>query len=73
MNRYMLLGRLINDLRYYKKWGYAPFQQLSLNGNIEEIEKIWNELPEEPKWIKRSDIDILIKECQEIENSKNNK
>ena len=73
VNKHMLLGRLINDLRYYKNWGHAPFQQLSLIGNIEEIEKIWHELPEEPKWIKRSDIDILIKECQEIENSKNNK
>ena len=69
----MLLGRLVNDLKYYKNWGHAPFQQLTLNRNIREIEKIWQELPYEPAWIKKEDIDILIKECQEIENSKNNK
>ena len=70
MNKYMLLGRLISDLRYYKSWGHAPFQQLTLKGNIQEIEKIWQELPEKPQWIKKEDIDILIKECQEIENVK---
>lgn len=65
MNKYMLLSRLLSDLEYYKNWGCARFQKLSLNGNIQEIEKIWNELPEKPTWTNKEDIDILIKECKE--------
>lgn len=70
MNNYMLLGRLISDLQYYKNWGHAPFQQLSLKDNCQEIERIWQELPESPQWVNKTDIDILIKECQEIEKIK---
>ena len=40
MNKYMFLGRLISDLQYYKSWGHAPFQQLTLKGNAQEIEKL---------------------------------
>ena len=71
MNKYMLLGRLLSDLEYYKKWGCSRFQQLSLNGNIQEIEKIWKELIKTPKWTNKEDIDILIKECQEKNIKKN--
>lgn len=63
--QYIMLGRLQSDCLYFLGNGNRNLKHLyydSVEEHIEEMVKIWNNLPEKPEWLSLEEIkDVLQK------------
>lgn len=75
--QYMLLDRLRTDCEYFLGNGNRNEKNLwagSVDAQIKEMKKIWNNLKEKPEWLTMEDInnyEKLMKDKKEIRKSKN--
>ena len=56
---YMMLGRLLEDCKYYLGYGNRCEKHLwagNVKEHIAEMKRIWNELEEKPEWLSFEDI-----------------
>lgn len=66
--KYMLLDRLKQDCEYFLGNGNGNEKQLwagSIDDQINEMRKIWNNLDEKPEWLTMDDIDKYEKKMKE--------
>ena len=58
---YMLLGRMIADVHYYKENGYNNrFYAGSLKAQLKLIEKQYNGLNPKPQWISKKQLNDIL-------------
>jgi len=65
--KYMLLSRLKQDNEYYLNYGNRNEKSLwagSVDGQIKEMKKLWNELPIKPEWLSMEDIEKYEREMK---------
>lgn len=71
--KYMLLDRLKQDCEYFLKAGNGYEGHLwagSVPKQIEEMKKLWEQLPEKPEWLSLEDIENYKKQMIELLNTK---
>jgi hypothetical protein len=63
---YQMVCRLVMDLEFFFGWGNKCEKHLfcdTLSEQIEELEKQYNQLPVEPEWLSRKELNEWIETC----------